>query len=123
MGYREPRDKPNRFRTAQMASPSPPRQRQVTQAVRSDSDEDDREPVSSHADMKKLKSDYEETHNIMKLIKEFEKDYTSAKASLNSYDEKQLEADTWAQVMAHCYKIVKDNIHRDQPNFDKDKME
>ena len=25
--------------------------------------------------------------------------------------------------MAHCYRIVKENIHRDQPNFDKDKME
>ena len=46
----------------------------------------------------------------MKYVKEFEKDYTSSKMLINSYDEMHLEADTWCQVMTHCYKIVKENI-------------
>lgn len=74
-------------------------------------------------DVKKLKVNFDETKQIMAIVHEIEGDYTDSKKQINKYDAMALEADVTIKTIKASYRILKENLYRDNPNFDQDKIE
>jgi len=70
-----------------------------------------------------MESNYNETKQIMEMVRAFEDKYNTSKEQIHSYDENQLETDVTVKTMKQCYRIVKENLNKLRPNFDKEHME
>jgi len=81
------------------------------------------EGENEEVDVKKMQSNFEESQQMMDVIKEFEKVYTQYKDHINNYGMFSLEADVTIKTIKQSYRILKENLYQDTPNFDKVKME
>lgn len=57
------------------------------------------------------------------MLKDIETEYGESKRALNELDLKQIVTDGHIKTVRQCYKIVKQNLYDETPNFDKEKME
>lgn len=70
-----------------------------------------------------MESNYQESKQIMELVHAFEEKYNTSKEQVHSFDTTQLDTDVTVKTMKQCYRIVKENLNKIRPNFDKEKME
>lgn len=85
-------------------------------AIGNDSDEEE-------IDVKKMKANFDESKQIMALVEEIEEDYFSSKKEVNSFDTSALYSDCKIKTLKKAYRIVKENLYKDNPNFDQEKCE
>jgi len=62
-------------------------------------------------DVKKLKANFDETKQIMAVVKEFEEAYSDSKSSFNEFDRIQMETETNAKVLKHCFGVLRENLY------------
>lgn len=74
-------------------------------------------------DVKKMKVNFDETKQIMAIVHEIEQDYTSSKVQVNKFDSMALEADCAIKTLKQSYRVLKENLYKDNPNFDQQKIE
>ena len=54
----------------------------------------------------------------MDIVHQIEEDYTDSKKQINTFDAMALEADVTIKTIKASYKIMKENLYKDNPNFD-----
>lgn len=74
-------------------------------------------------DVKKMKVNFDETKQIMAIVREIEQDYTTSKNQINMFDSMALDADCAIKTLKQSYRVLKENLYKDNPNFDTQKIE
>ena len=74
-------------------------------------------------DIEKLQTGLNETGQVFAMLKEIEAEYADSKGALNEMDMKQIVTDGHIKTVRQCYKIIKQHLYDERPNFDKEKME
>lgn len=59
----------------------------------------------------------------MEVVNEIEGDYNSSKENVNKFNGMSLGADVTIKVLNQSYKILKENLYKENPNFDQNKIE
>jgi hypothetical protein len=70
-----------------------------------------------------LKANFTETKEIMDIVHEIEEDYASSKKEINIFDTMALEADVTIKVIKQSYKILKEHLYKNNPNFDTENVQ